>query len=113
MCVLRCHSRLVLILHRRRRWWVGFAVALLVVAREDGLEDVKPSEESAMVEGLLAIIAGAETTAAAATNALYFLIKWPETKKRLQKEIHDALSAYNGDVDYTKFMDLPYLNACM
>ena len=66
-----------------------------------------------MVEGLLAIIAGAETTAAAATNALYFLIKWPETKNRLQKEIHDALSAYNGDVDYTKFMDLPYLNACM
>ena len=62
-----------------------------------------------MVEGLLAIIAGAETTAAAATNALYFLIKWPETKKRLQKEIHDALSAYND----TKFMDLPYLNACM
>lgn len=80
---------------------------------EDGLEDVKPSEDSALAEGFLAIIAGAETTATAATNALYFLLKHPETMKRLQKEIHDALSATSDDVDYTKFMELPYLNACM
>lgn len=80
---------------------------------EDGLEDVKPSEELALGEGFLAIVAGADTTATAITNALYFLLKHPEVKKRLQEEISKALSMTPGDADYTKFMELPYFNACM
>ncbi|CAL1708185.1 unnamed protein product [Somion occarium] len=79
---------------------------------EDGFEKIKPSKDVALVEGILSIIAGADTTATAIVNAVYFLLKNPEVKKRLQAEIDDALSAQDSP-DYTKFVELPFLNACV
>ncbi|KAK7687806.1 hypothetical protein QCA50_009025 [Cerrena zonata] len=80
---------------------------------EEGLEKVKPSERFALREGFVAIIAGSETTATAATNTLYFLLKHPDVKRRLQKEIREVFPE-NGEIsDCTKFNELPFLNACI
>lgn len=74
---------------------------------------MKPSERFALSEGFVAIIAGSETTATAVTNTLYFLLKHPDIKRRLQDEIRGALSESEDTLDYAKFLELPFLNACM
>ncbi|CAL1710751.1 unnamed protein product [Somion occarium] len=80
---------------------------------EDGLEPVKPSEKQALMEGATAISAGSDTTATMMVHTLFFLMQNPDMSKRLQSELDNVYSAGGEAPDYTKHVELPYLNACI
>ncbi|KAK7678305.1 hypothetical protein QCA50_018653 [Cerrena zonata] len=80
---------------------------------EAGLEDVKPRETDVLSDGITAIVAGSDTTATVVTNTLYYLIKHPDVKTRLQRDIRDAFANSREVYDYTKSVDLPFFDACI
>lgn len=70
---------------------------------------------AATADGMLAIIAGSDTSATALSHVFYFMLRNPDCMKRLQKEIDETFpDAHTDDLfDYSKHADMPYLNACM
>ncbi|KAJ3541828.1 hypothetical protein NM688_g6036 [Phlebia brevispora] len=64
-------------------------------------------------DGLLAIIAGSDTAAAALGHICYFLLRDPECFKRLRQEIDEAFPNRHETFDPSKQADMPYLNACI
>ncbi|KAG6816461.1 hypothetical protein H0H87_005944 [Tephrocybe sp. NHM501043] len=77
---------------------------------EDGVSSYPPTVPEVVSDGGLAIIAGADTTSSAITNLVYFLLRNPNTYKRLQAEI-DTLG--DNVMDYARQAHLPYLNAAL
>ncbi|KAI0686845.1 high nitrogen upregulated cytochrome P450 monooxygenase 1 [Cytidiella melzeri] len=68
----------------------------------------KASIESLTADGMMAVIAGSDTTATALSHLWYFLVKHPECYKTLRAEI---LAENEGD--FTRQANMPYLNACI
>lgn len=56
--------------------------------------------------------AGSDTTAIALTNVMYYLIKSPQSLKKLRDEVASALSEKEV-APYAKVKNLPYLKACL
>lgn len=56
--------------------------------------------------------AGADTTAIALTNVLYYLIKHPAVLNKLKKEVDNVLTG-EEIAPYAKVKILPYLKACL
>ena len=74
---------------------------------------MKPDDKVALMEGTTAIIAGADTTSTIMSHTLHFLMKYPETLRRVQTEV-DGIFGGDGDrPDYTRTAKTPYLMACM
>ncbi|KAK7678303.1 hypothetical protein QCA50_018651 [Cerrena zonata] len=80
---------------------------------EAGFENVKPRETDVLSDGITAIAAGSDTTATAITNTLYYLLKHPDVKTRLQRDIREAFSSSREVYDYAKSVKLPFLDACI
>ncbi|CAG8384547.1 unnamed protein product [Penicillium salamii] len=57
--------------------------------------------------------AGSDTTAIALTNVLYYLIKHPNTLKKLRDEVSGVLDEGETIAPYAKVKSLPYLKACL
>ncbi|GJE91626.1 cytochrome P450 [Phanerochaete sordida] len=83
------------------------------LANEDGSEKEAPSEDVVLSDGLLAIVAGSDTTSTVLTSAIYCLLTYPETYERLVEEVDNF---YPPDEDWcsTKHhADMHYLTAVL
>ncbi|KAG7093197.1 hypothetical protein E1B28_006887 [Marasmius oreades] len=80
---------------------------------EEGLEKVKPSGGAVASDGVLAVMAGADTTSAALRNFFYLIVANPKCYKRLQREIDSLYPPEADAMDSSKYNDLTYLDACI
>jgi cytochrome P450 len=64
-------------------------------------------------DGLIAVIAGSDTTATSLTAILYYLLLEPAKFDRLRSEIDAYFAPGEEPLDSTKMASMPYLNACM
>lgn len=81
---------------------------------EDHVEKERPSEAEILADGLLAIIAGSDTTSTLLSGIFFYLLSNPLCYKFVQEEIDEAFPPSEGDpFDATKLADMPYLNAVM
>ena len=66
-----------------------------------------------VADGILAIVAGSDTTSILLSHLWYFLLRHPDCANRLQKEIDVAFPHGEDPMDFSRHVDMPYLNACM
>ncbi|KAJ7476693.1 cytochrome P450 [Mycena latifolia] len=83
------------------------------LADEAGLEKVKPTLETSAAEGFVAIIAASDTTAAALSSLLWFLISNPEYYRRAQLELDSVFVNGDDPLDVSKHGQLQFLSACI
>ena len=80
---------------------------------EDGAEKQSRPLPYVINDGILAIIAGADTTANVLTNLIYLLLRNPSEYKRLQAEIDKYYPAGDNALDTKHHQNMPILNAVM
>ncbi|KAM0559916.1 hypothetical protein ACHAPJ_003866 [Fusarium lateritium] len=84
-----------------------------ILADRDGKERMIPFQQL-MAESVVFMNAGSETTAAALSSTLYYLISNPKCLNKLRAEVDARLSSgYDEIVPYDAVKDLPYLRACI
>ena len=76
-------------------------------------ETERPLPAEVVKDGLLAIIAGADTTSSVITAALYHLLRNPVAYKELQAEVDGAFSSGEEPLDVMKLSQMEWLNGCM
>ena len=59
----------------------------MLQSNEDGAEKVSPTRPVVISDGLMAIIAGADTTSSVLSNIFWCLLNHPDVYKRLQEEV--------------------------
>ena len=64
-------------------------------------------------DGVLAIIAGADTSSTALTSIVYCLLKHPDVYARLKAEMDKFYPAGADALDTKHHRDMPYLTAVM
>lgn len=78
------------------------------------MDGAPPADEEVVADGVLAIIAGSDTTSTVLSGLFCFVIANPEVYARLQKEVDAFFPAGEGDpFDATRLAEMPYLNAVM
>lgn len=65
-----------------------------------------------MQNSLLAIVAGADTTASVLSNVFYYLMRYPKYYNQLQSEVDEAFSG-SESVEADQLTNLGFLNAVM
>ncbi|KAJ6632355.1 cytochrome P450 [Mycena sp. CBHHK59/15] len=80
---------------------------------EAGAEKVKPTMAEAVADGVLSIIAGADTTSTALSAFLWFLLSNPEIYARVQAEVDSVYPDEEHLLDTSKHADLHLLAACI
>lgn len=81
---------------------------------EDHIEKERPSEAEVLSDGLLAIVAGSDTTSTVLSGIFFYLLSNPACYKRLQEEVDGTFPVGEGyPFDSAKLADMPYLNAVM
>lgn len=80
---------------------------------EEGSMKVPPSLPTMIADGLLAIIAGSDTTSTVLTSVIYFLLRHPEAHQRLQAELAENFLPDEEPTDPVRLSRMPWLNACM
>jgi cytochrome P450 len=80
---------------------------------EEGLEPEKPSRPTVTSDGVLAVIAGSDTTATSLAVLWHYLMLNPTAYKRLQEEIDGYFPPDEEPLDYAKMARMPFLNACI
>ena len=80
---------------------------------EDNRSGARPSLPTMIADGLLAIIAGSDTTSTVLTSVVYYLVKHPEAYKRLRDEIAETFLPGEEPTDAARLSRMPWLNACM
>ncbi|KAH9035424.1 high nitrogen upregulated cytochrome P450 monooxygenase 2 [Lactarius hengduanensis] len=76
-------------------------------------ESERPSPADVAKDGLLAIIAGSDTTSSALTAVLYYLLCNPAAYERLQAEVDGAFPGGEEPLDVTKLSQMEWLNGCI
>ncbi|KAF4345052.1 benzoate 4-monooxygenase cytochrome P450 [Fusarium beomiforme] len=72
------------------------------------------SSQRLLAESIVFMNAGSETTAAALSSSLYFLLSNPKCFDKLRAEIDARLEpGHDGIIPYDSVKDLPYLRACI
>lgn len=67
-----------------------------------------------MSDGVLAIVAGSDTTSSVLSGLFHYLLAHPASYRRLQEELDDAFPPGEGDpFDANELAELPFLNAVM
>ena len=80
---------------------------------EDLPDKAPPPVQHLVNDGILAIIAGADTTSIALTSITYCLLAHPDVYERLQAEIDKFYPAGENALDPKHHRDMPYLTAVM
>lgn len=80
---------------------------------EEGLEKHKPSLSAVISDGVLAIMAGADTTTAALRHFFYLMLSHPGYYRQLQEEIDRTFPSGSDALDPDKHCSMPFLNACL
>ncbi|KAI0028043.1 high nitrogen upregulated cytochrome P450 monooxygenase 2 [Vararia minispora EC-137] len=73
----------------------------------------RPTLPTMIADGLLAIIAGSDTTSTVLTSVVYFLCKHHDAYKRLQEEIAETFLLEEDPVDSARLGKMTWLNACI
>ena len=64
-------------------------------------------------DGLLALVAGSDTTATVVANTMYELLRHPDIFKRLQAEVDKFYPPGEDSLDAKHIKDMHYLEAVM
>ncbi|KAI0267695.1 high nitrogen upregulated cytochrome P450 monooxygenase 2 [Gloeopeniophorella convolvens] len=64
-------------------------------------------------QGVLAIIAGSDTTSTTSSALMYYLVQNPAAYERLQNEVDAAFPSADEPLDVSKLSELEWLNACI
>ncbi|KAI0065820.1 high nitrogen upregulated cytochrome P450 monooxygenase 2 [Artomyces pyxidatus] len=80
---------------------------------EDDSSTVRPSLPTLTSDGILAIIAGSDTTATTLTALFNYLMQYPAVYERLQQEIEAAFPHGEEPIDAAKLSRMSWLNACI
>ncbi|KAL5527795.1 hypothetical protein ACEPAG_6596 [Sanghuangporus baumii] len=79
---------------------------------EDGVEREPPTDAEIISDGVLAIVAGSDTTATVISGLFYHLLQHPEDYMRLQEEVDQTFPPGGGDaIDASKLSEMVFLNA--
>jgi cytochrome P450 len=76
-------------------------------------EAERPSFEDTAQNGMLAIIAGSDTTSSVLTAIIYYLLLNPAAYEHLQEEVDSAFPNGEEPLDAVKLSHLRWLNGCM
>ena len=76
-------------------------------------ESERPSTDEVAQNGVLAIIAGSDTTSSVLTATLYYLLRNPMAYERLQAEVDGAFPNGEDPLDVIKLSQMEWLNGCM
>jgi cytochrome P450 len=76
-------------------------------------ETERPSPAEVAKDGLLAIIAGSDTTSSVLTAALYYLLRNPVAYEHLQAEVDGAFPSGEEPLDATELGQMEWLNGCI
>ena len=74
---------------------------------------MNPSKEQVLSDGLLAIGAGADTTASVLSNTFWLLLQNPQYYKRLQEEVDKYYPPGEDSLNPVHHTQMPYLDAVM
>lgn len=77
------------------------------------MESSRPALNQLAADGILAIIAGYDTTAITLTALFYSLLSHPQTYTRLQEEVDKYYPPESNALDTKYHSEMPYLNAVM
>ena len=80
---------------------------------EDGRMHTRPSLPELTANGVLAVIAGSDTTATVLTALFYYLLRHPAAYVRLREEVDATFPDGQEPLDVTKLANMSWLNACM
>lgn len=64
-------------------------------------------------DGVLAVIAGSDTTATTLSAMWYYFLKNPDAFERLRAEIDKYFPPGEAPSNFSRMVNMPYLNACM
>ncbi|KAK7445715.1 hypothetical protein VKT23_014710 [Stygiomarasmius scandens] len=76
-------------------------------------EQEKPSIPEVVADGILAIIAGSDTSASAMASVIWFVLRHPECYQILQKEVDAIFADGENFLDSSRHKELSYLSACI
>ncbi|KAI0265867.1 high nitrogen upregulated cytochrome P450 monooxygenase 2 [Gloeopeniophorella convolvens] len=76
-------------------------------------ENERPPMGAIAQNGILAIIAGSDTTSAVLTAIIHYLLRYPEAYERLQKEVDAAFPPGEEPLDVVKLSQMEWLNGCI
>ena len=76
-------------------------------------ESERPSHAEIANDGLVAIVAGSDTTGSVLTAMVYYLLRNPVVYERLQVEVDGAFPTGEEPLDVTKLNQMEWMNGCM
>ncbi|KIP10629.1 hypothetical protein PHLGIDRAFT_495533, partial [Phlebiopsis gigantea 11061_1 CR5-6] len=71
------------------------------------------SKEELLGDGMLALVAGSDTTSSTLSHLFYFLLRHPECMTRLKSEVNSATQNGKNLFDFKRHTEMPYMNACI
>lgn len=77
------------------------------------LKPIDNDRADVSIIGVLAIVAGSDTTVTALSSLFYFLISHPDCYQLAQEEVDRVFPAGADALDASKHDQLTYLNACL
>lgn len=81
---------------------------------EGGRAREPPAGEEVVSDGVLAIIAGSDTTSKVLSGLFCFVLANPKCYQHLREEVDRVFPVADGDpLDSTRLAEMPYLNAVM
>ena len=82
-------------------------------SNEDNAEAVSPPRHTVVSDGVLAIIAGSDTTSSVICNAIWAILQRPDVYQRLQAEVDKFYPPGEDSLDGKRIYDMHYLEAVM
>lgn len=78
------------------------------------MEKEQPTDAEVLSDGMLAVIAGSDTTSTVLSGLFCYVVANPACYKRLQSEVDSFFPIGEGDpFDAARLAEMPYLNAVM
>ncbi|KAJ6490687.1 high nitrogen upregulated cytochrome P450 monooxygenase 2 [Mycena vitilis] len=83
------------------------------LADEACCEKEKPTLEISAADGIVAVIAGSDTTASALSSFVWFMLSYPELYQRLQQELDSVFVEGDNPLEVDKHDELRFLSSCI
>ncbi|GJE94949.1 cytochrome P450 [Phanerochaete sordida] len=83
------------------------------MTEDEGASQPRFTQEEIEADGMVAIVAGSDTTTTVLSNVCYFLLRHPACAARLRAEIDATFPPGEDAMDFARQAEMPYLNACI